>query len=101
VSTSLAWAPEASEALDINSNTLATLADVADELLRSEGRKRNDETYSPSAELQQEQPALQLENALRANNAVHPISNARLWPLKVELLSLQFADDQEAMPDAL
>ena len=99
-STSLAWAPEASEAIDINSNTPASLADVADELLRSERRKKKDETYSPSAERLQEQLALQLEEALKAHDGVHTLSSAQLLALKVTMPSMQCADDLQAIPDA-
>lgn len=70
VSTPLAWAPESSEAIDAYSSSSTDLADIADELLRSERRKANSETYSPGAERLQQQLALQLEKALRAHGGL-------------------------------
>ena len=68
--TSLAWAPEASEAPESYSSSSKSLADVAEELLRSEERKIKRETSSPSAQHLQEQLALQLERTLRPHGGL-------------------------------
>ncbi len=64
----MAWAPKASEITDAYNNSSTSLADVAEELLRSERRSPEHENSSSSAGRLQEQLALQLEIALKAQD---------------------------------
>lgn len=64
--TTVAWAPKASEITDAYNSSSTSLADVAEELLRSDRRSPKHENSSPSAGRLQEQLAVQLEIALKA-----------------------------------
>ena len=76
-STSVAWATESPDAIEVLSSTSTSLADVAEELLRREReRQQHGSSPSSSAERLQEQLALQLDRALLARDGIRNPSSA-------------------------